>query len=177
MPWVTINSLDSEGPRQGRAPLQIQREMVDRGLPPHETTAAKTFLVQFSGEFKKAWAKLRKARRTTSRRKPSSGFRRSPFRVRSSTNGSVPSVTRGSVVTGSSHDSTPSFSPAGSTSSVRSANGRRDALSATIRVLRLTHQMADMAHAPVLREVNGTALRIAQLIEVSTPLLTARRGS
>jgi hypothetical protein len=77
--WEIIRCLDLEGSRLRRAPLQIQREMVDRDLPLHETTAAKTLLcslIQLAGELKKVWAKLRsRARRTTSPRAPSSGLR------------------------------------------------------------------------------------------------------
>lgn len=182
--WEIINRLDLEGSRQRRAPLQIQREMVDRGLPLHETTAAKTLLGQLAGEFKKVWAKLRrKARRTTSPREPSDGIRRPSSLSNSPTNRSRSSVTSWSMVSSagtssiSSRDSMPPSSPAGSTSTGCSANGRQDTLLATIRVLRLAHQMADIGHVPMLRGIIGTVLHIAQLIEVSTPLLAVRRNS
>jgi hypothetical protein len=188
--WEIINHfnhLNSEGSRQRRAPLQIQREMVDRGLPFHETTAAKALLcsvIQRTGEYNKAWAKLRnRARRTTSPREPSGGLWRDNFLSRSSTNKSSSSETSWSVVSSigilsiASGDSIPPSSPAGNTASGCSANGRRDTLLATIRILRFTHQMADLAHVPILLGVIGTVLHIAQLIEVSTPLLTTRCGS
>ena len=180
--WEIINRLSFEGSRQRHASLQIQQEMLGHGLPLHKTTAARTLLrslTQLAGGFKKSWAKLRKARRTTSPREPSSGFRSHTFLGRSSTNRSSSSETSWSVVSsaGASRNSTPPFSPAGSASSAHSAYGRGDTLIATIRVLRLAHQMADIAHVPILRGVIGTVLHIAQLIEVSTPLLTARCGS
>jgi len=193
--WEIINGLDLEGSRQTRTPLQIQWEMVDRGLPLPETTAAKTLLrslVQLAGELKKAWKKLRnKAPRTTSPREPSGGLlTRSPTIRPSSAESSesIPSLT-GSPSTSSSYltplpspggstsldYSTPPSSPGESTSSGCSTSSYRDTLLATIRVLRLVHQMADMARIPMLRGVIGTALRIAQLIEVSILLLTAWR--
>ena len=185
--WEIINRLDLEGSHQNRAPLQIQREMVDRGLPIYETSAAKALLcslIQDTGEFKRAWAKLRnRVRRTTSPREPSGGLRRYTFLSRSSTNRSSSSEASWSVVSSTgilsiaSGDSIPPSSPTGSTSSGCSANGRRDTFLATIRVLKLAHQMADIANVPILRGIIGTVLHIAQLIEVSTPLLTARRGS
>ena len=46
--WEVIGCLDLEGCHQRRAPLRIQREMVDRCFPFHETTAAET-LVGFLG--------------------------------------------------------------------------------------------------------------------------------
>ena len=77
--WEIINCLDLEGSHLRRAPLQIQREMVDRGLPLHETMAAKALfpsLIQLVGELKKVWATLRNtARRTTSPREPSGDLR------------------------------------------------------------------------------------------------------
>ena len=183
--WDIINRLDLEGSRQRRAPLQIQLEMVDHGLLLHETTAAKTLLrslIQLAGEVKKVWEKLRnKARRITNPREPSGGLRRDTFLRRSSTNRSSSSETGRSMVSSrisriTSRNSTPPSSPAESTSSGCSVNGRRDTLLATIRILRLAHQMADIAPVPMLRGVIGTVLHIAQLVEVSTPLLTARRG-
>ena len=177
--WEIINRLDLEGSRQGRAPLQIQREMVDRGLPFHETTAAKTLLrslVQLAREYKRVWAKLHnKARRTTNPREPSGGLRRHTFQTGPPTGGS--SASDDSSMTLISSNSTLLPIPAGSTPSGCSANGRRDTLLATIRVLKLAHQMADIGHVPMLRGVIGSVLHIAQLIEVSTPLLASRRDS
>ena len=185
--WEIINRLDLEGSRQNRAPLQIQREMVDRGLQLHETAAAKTLLrslIHLTGEFKKVWEKLRnRARRAASAREPWGGLRRNTFQSGFSSNKSSSSESSWSVVSSTgilsiaSGDSIPPSSPTGSTSSGCSANGRRDTFLATIRVLKLVHQMADIANVPILRGVIGTVLHIAQLIEVSTPLLTARRGS
>lgn len=183
--WEIINGLDLDGSRQMRTPLQIQQEMVDRGLSLPETTAAKTLLrslVQLAGEVKKAWGKLRnRARRTTSPRKPPGGPQPRALPSRSSSIRSSSSESSWSVLsfTGSSRiasrNSTPPSSPGESTSSGCSAGSRRDTLLATIRVLRLAHQMADLAHIPLLRGVIGTALHIAQLIEVSALLLTVGR--
>ena len=179
--WEIINGLDLEGSRQTRTPLQIQREMVDRGLPLPQTTAAKTLLrslVQLAGEFKKAWEKLRnRARRTNNPRKPFGGLPLRALPSRSSSIRSSSSESSWSVLslTGSSRsasrNSTPPSSPGESTSSGCSATSHRDTLLTTIRVLKLAHQMADIVHIPMLRGVIGTALHIAQLIEVSTLLL------
>ncbi|KAF8557842.1 hypothetical protein OG21DRAFT_1406255 [Imleria badia] len=184
--WEIINRLELEGARQTRIQLQIQVEMVDRGLELHETTAAKTllrFLIQLAGEFKKAWSKLRnKARRSISPREPSGDLRRHTFLSRSSTIRSTSSMASSSRSTFSSaglsrvssRDSTPPPSPAGSICSV---NGHRDTLVAAIKVLRVAHQAADIGHIPMLRGVIGTVLHIAQQIEVSNPPPTVLRRS
>ena len=61
--WDIINRLDLEMFRQKRTPLQLQWEMVDRGLPLDQTTAAKTLLRFFDrleGELRKVWQMLRR---------------------------------------------------------------------------------------------------------------------
>lgn len=170
--WQIMDGLDLDGPRQKRTPLQIQREMVDRGLPLHETTAARTllrFLVQLAGEFKKGWARLRnRAGRKAGPREPS----RLPLHSvlsRSPTMRSNFSETSWSVIS-ATDTSTPPISPTGSTTSRCGVNRRRDTLSATIGVLKLSHQLADIGHIPMLRGIIGTVLHIARLIEVSIPL-------
>lgn len=181
--WEIMDCLDLEGSYQTRIPLQIQEEMVDRGLELHETTAAKTllrFLVNLAGEFKKAWAKLRnKTRRATSPRGTSGDLRRHTL-GRSSTirSGSTQSiVTSASLSRVGTRDSTSPSSPAESTSSGCSADGYRDALFATIKVLGIAHQAADIGHIPMLRGIIGTVLHVAQLINVSTPPSTVLRRS
>ncbi|KAF8420754.1 P-loop containing nucleoside triphosphate hydrolase protein [Boletus edulis BED1] len=173
--WEIINCLDLEASGERRKPLQIQREMVDRGLQLHETTAARTFirtLMQLAGEAKKFWTKLRnKSRRKTTPRVPPVGLRLRHVPSRSPTIGSSSSEAGWSVVSspGSSgiisRGSTPPSSPAESNVSGCSINGRQDTLLAAIRVLGLAHQMADIANIPMLRGIIGTALRIAQHIQ------------
>lgn len=183
--WEIIDLLDLEGSRRRPTPLQIQREMVDRKLPLHETTAAKTLLrslVQLVGEFKKVWTKMRNGTsRKPGPKNPPGGLGRNVSVGRSSTIRSsrsswsvVSSVDTAS--TASRHSGNPS-SPAESTSSGCSATGRTDALLAMITGLRIAHQVADIASIPMLRGSIGTVLHIAQLIQVSTLLLIAERRS
>ena len=59
--WDIINRLDLERFRQKRTLLQLQWEMVDRGLPLDQTTAAKTlsrFSDRLGGELRKVWQML-----------------------------------------------------------------------------------------------------------------------
>ncbi|KAF8132017.1 hypothetical protein EV363DRAFT_1164405 [Boletus edulis] len=170
--WEIINHLDLEGSAKKCTPLKIQQEMVDRGLQLHETTAAKTFVRSLAGEAKKFWAKLRnKSRWKTTPREPSISLRLRHFPSRSSTirssssdaGRSVDSSTGSSRIT--SRNSTPLSSPAESTWSYCSMNGRQDILSVTIKVLGCAHQMADIAHIPMLRGIIGTALYIAKHIQ------------
>ena len=175
--WDIVNCLDLEGARQTRTPLEIQREMVDRGLPLHETGAAKTLFGYLGAEFKKVWARMRHgARGKVGARTPS----RRPALSRSSTIGSGFSVTGWSVLSTSSsgnssgnssyHTSQQMLSPTESASSGCSAYGRRETLLAMITGLRLAHQMADIAAIPILRGTIGTVLQIAQMIEASSLL-------
>ncbi|KAG8220498.1 P-loop containing nucleoside triphosphate hydrolase protein [Butyriboletus roseoflavus] len=170
--WEIIDHLDLEGSREGRTPLQIQREMVDKELPLHETAAGKTLfhsLVELTGEFKKSWTKMRNGvRRATDPRKPSLGLPRNAILSESHTLSSSPTssvVSRTDTASISSRDSAYLSIPAGTTSSGCTANGRRDSLLATIAGLRLAHQVADIASIPVIRVTIGTVLRIAQMIE------------
>lgn len=173
--WEIIDRLDLQSSRQTRTPLRIQREMVDRRLPLHETAAAKTLLRFLAAEFKKAWARVRNGvRGTIGVRRPSESHGQRAL-SRTSTIGSGTSETAWSMLSSASSNSSNSsplpFSPVDSTSSGCSTNGRRDTLLATITALRLAHQMADIASVPMLRGTIGTVLHIAQLIEVSSLLL------
>ena len=171
--WDIVNCLDLEGARQTRTPLEIQREMVDRGLPLHETGAAKTLFGYLGAEFKKVWARMRHgARGRVGARKPSPR----PALSRSSTFGSGFSSTGWSVLSTSSssnssyHTPRETLSPTESASSGCSAYGRRETLLEMITGLRLAHQMADIAAIPILRGAIGTVLQIAQMIEASSLL-------
>ena len=170
--WDIVNSLDLEGAHQTRTPLQIQQEMVDRGLPLHETGAAKTLFGYLRAEFKKVWARMRHgARGRVGAGIPS----RRPALSRSSTIGSGSSAGWSVLSTSSSSNSsyhTPQQtpSPTESASSGCSAYGRRETLLAMITGLRLAHQMADIAAIPILRGTIGTVLQIAQMIEASSLL-------
>lgn len=182
--WEIIELFDLEGSPQRRTPLQIQEEMVDRKLPFHETAAAKTllhFLVQVIGEFKKAWERIRNgARRTTGPKSPLGGFRRSAILSRSTIRSSESSwsvVSSTDTASISSRDSRHQSSPTSTVASGCSAGSRQDALVTTITLLGIALQVADIASIPFLRGIIGTVLHIAQLIQVSTLLLTAERRS
>ncbi|KAF8438392.1 P-loop containing nucleoside triphosphate hydrolase protein [Boletus edulis BED1] len=161
--WEIINCLDLESSGQGRTPLRIPQEKVDCGLQLHETTASKKtflrYLIQLAAEARKVWTKLRnKNRRKTRPRVPSVGLHRASSRsstIKSEAAWSVASPTSTSRIA----------SPTGSTFSGCSINDRQDTLLATIRILGLTHQMADVANIPILRGIIRTALRVAQLIQ------------
>ncbi|KAF8438394.1 P-loop containing nucleoside triphosphate hydrolase protein [Boletus edulis BED1] len=159
--WDIIDCLDLERSGQRRTTLQIQQEMVDRGLPLHETLAAKALAHRPTHPAEKArifcTKLLKDVRWQTSPRGPSAGR---PLR-------SYPDdskITSGII--------TPVDSTAESTLSVCKMYGRQGTLSVAIRVLELAHEMADMGNIPMLRGMIGTALSMAQLIQVSSPLLT-----
>ena len=169
--WEVINCLDLKISHQMRRPSQVQEETVDRGLPLHETTAAKNlfhFLVQLAAESKKAWAKLRNRAGRVTKLKD---------HPRRDTLGRFPTMrpapphaaTSADITAAASPESTSPPSPADSHCSGCSANGYQDALSAAIGVLRLAYQAADIGHIPMLRGIIGTVLHIAQLIQVSYP--------
>ena len=171
--WDIVNCLDLEGAHQTRTPLQIQQEMVDRGLPLHETGAAKTLFGYLRAEFKKVWARMRHgARGRVGARIPSPR----PALSRSSTFGSGFSSTGWSVLSTSSssnssyHTPQQTPSPTESASSGCSAYGRRETLLAMITGLRLAHQMANIAAIPILRGTIRTVFQIAQAIEASSLL-------
>ncbi|KAF8124286.1 P-loop containing nucleoside triphosphate hydrolase protein [Boletus edulis] len=152
--WEIISCLDLERSGQRRTPLQVQQEMVDRGLPLHQTIAAKTLLRSLTkrlGKAKKLWATLRnRARRRSCPTEDPSLLELHTSQDRSSTIGS---------------NSSEVSWPAESTLSGCSASGRQNISSATIEVLWIDHQRVDIHNVPVLREIIGTALSIARLIQ------------
>ena len=172
--WEIINCLDLNISHQRRRPLQIQEEMVDRGLPLHETTAAKTlfrFLVQLPAELKRAWGKLhnRAGRASNSKGHP----RQKPFSTSPTIrpNSSVVAPSTGIAIV-ASPDSASLPSPADSISSGCSVTGYQDTLSAAIRALELAYEVAEIGHIPLLRGIIETVLHIARTIEVSSSPLT-----
>ncbi|KAG6374159.1 P-loop containing nucleoside triphosphate hydrolase protein [Boletus reticuloceps] len=144
--WEIIDCLDLERPGQRRTPLQIQQEMVDRGLPFHETLAAKALDRRPIHPAEKAkifcTKLLNDVRWQTSPRGPSVGH--------------DSNIASGII--------TPVDSTAESTLSVCKMYGRQGTLSVAIRVLELAHEMADMGNIPMLRGMIGTVLSMAQLI-------------
>ena len=185
--WEIVNCLDLGGSFQARMILQIQHEIVDCGLPLHETAAARTLFRSLSAEFRKMWARMRhSARGKADARRPSEDRRRHVF-SRPSTIGSSGSSLGTASVSDSGYSSgsvsfafSDSTGPSGPSSNSNtsdptggitpgcSAYGRRETLSAMIIGLRLAHQMADIASIPILRRAIGTVLQIAQMIEASS---------